>query len=175
MLYFLFTFKFNYQENFLKWKHKIFHNIIHLQKHIMQRLFWVSLWFMKEVIRYCLLLETGWLVPHCASTEAATARLHGFLFWTLERHGIKCRSNIWKRFLPGVQEFLFNQKINLSPLLPDLFNSIRRYCYSVEIMFTISILLKVNIMNDNSNDILDFHKKLSSCNMQITNSNWVAH
>lgn len=80
----------------------------------------------------------------------------------------------------------FNQKINLSPLLPDLFNSIRRYCYSVEIMFTISILLKVNIMNDNSNislmnknfpflDILDFHKKLSSCNMQITNSNWVAH
>lgn len=91
-----------------------------LQKHIMQRLFWVSLWFMKEVIRYCLLLETGWLVPHCALTEAATARLHGFLFWTLERHGIKCRSNIWKRFLPGVQEFLFNQKINLSPLLPDL-------------------------------------------------------
>lgn len=143
-----------------------------LQKHIMKRLFWVSLWFLKEVIRYCLLLETGWLVPHCASTEAATARLHGFLFWTLERH--------------GVQEFLFNQKINPSPLLPDLFNSIRRYCYSVEIMFTISILLKVNIMNDNSNislmsknfpflDILDFHKKLSSCNMQITNSNWVAH
>lgn len=157
-----------------------------LQKHIMQRLFWVSRWFMKEVIRYCLLLETGWLVPHCASTEAATARLHGFLFWTLERQGIKCRSNIWKRFLPGVQEFLFNQKINPSPLLPDLFNSIRRYCYSVEIMFTISILLKVNIMNDNSNislmsknfpflDILDFHKKLSSCNMQITNSNWVVH
>lgn len=106
--------------------------------------------------------------------------------WCFERHGIKCRSNIWKRFLPGVQEFLFNQKINPSPLLPDLFNSIRRYCYSVEIMFTISILLKVNIMNDNSNislmsknfpflDILDFHKKLSSCNMQITNSNWVVH
>lgn len=89
--------------------------ILTFTKNIMKRLFWVSLWFMKEVIRYCLLLETGWLVPHCASTEAATARLHGFLFWTLERHGIKCRSNIWKRFLPGVQEFLFNQKINLSP------------------------------------------------------------
>lgn len=108
LLYFLFTFKFNYQEKFLKMKTQIFpqyytNTYWPLQKHIMQRLFWVSLWFMKEVIRYCLLLETGWLVPHCASTEAATARLHGFLFWTLERHGIKCRSNIWKRFLPGVQ------------------------------------------------------------------------
>lgn len=134
-----------------------------LQKHIIKRLLWVSLWFMKEVIRYCTLLETWWLVPHCVSTEAATDRLHGFLFQTLERHGTKCRSNIWNRFLTGVQEFLFNQKknqsallpdllnsLNQSPLLPDLLNSIRRYCYSVEIMLTISILLKVNLMNDNS-------------------------
>lgn len=50
----------------------------------------------------------------------------------------------------------------------------------------ILILLKVNIMNDNFNiflmsknffflDILDFYKKLSLCNMQIINFNWVVY